>query len=55
MGEGFSEVAPSFLFLVVLFGILPNLGQSRDFLESIDEKMHTHAADGPINGIRGWY
>lgn len=24
-------------------------------LKSIDEKMHTHAADGSINGIRGWY
>lgn len=24
-------------------------------LESIDSKMHTHAADGSIQGIGGWY
>ena len=24
-------------------------------LESIKEKMHTHAADGSIQGVRGWY
>ena len=26
-----------------------------EFRKSVDEKMHTHAADGSIQGIRGWY
>ena len=40
-----------------MLGVLiwPNLKYSTDYLKSIDKKMHTHAADGSIDGIRGWY
>lgn len=38
-----------------LFSINQNTMVSKERLKSIDEKMHTHAADGSINGIRGWY
>ena len=43
------------IFVLLWFSIMPNVRQSKNYLESIDEKMHTHASDGSINGIRGWY
>ena len=56
MAEDGSAVWIGLLILFYLgLSISPKLTQSRDYLESIDEKMHTHAADGSINGIRGWY
>jgi hypothetical protein len=39
----------------IIWAMSPKLKASRDYLKSIDKKMHTHAADGSINGIRGWY
>ena len=51
-GWGFIEFAVVGLSLMLIGGVL---GESKEILESIDEKMHTHAADGSINGIRGWY
>lgn len=45
-------------FAVVSFWLVSidrNTMRSKSHLESIDEKMHTHAADGSIQGIRGWY
>jgi len=45
-----------FATVVVFLNIMSNqLKDSKESLESIDKKMHTHAADGSINGIRGWY
>lgn len=38
-----------------LWSINASTMASESHLESIDEKMHTHAADGSIQGIRGWY
>lgn len=45
-----------FMFMTFLLSLMGwSLGSIDNTLESIDEKMHTHAADGSINGIRGWY
>lgn len=56
MADGFDVVAPALVILLyVALSIAPNLRDSNDYLKSIDKKMHTHAADGSINGIRGWY
>ncbi len=45
---------------VILFGFFAYVAsaywnESNGHLKSIDKKMHTHAADGSINGISGWY
>lgn len=53
-GGGFSGF-DFLIFLYVALSIAPNLRTNNDYLKSIDKKMHTHAADGSINGIRGWY
>lgn len=51
-GWGFIE----FAFIgAVMWGIYAKTVRQQDTLESIDKKMHTHASDGSINGIRGWY
>lgn len=45
-------------FILITFTLIAigwGVGETNNILESIDEKMHTHAADGSINGIRGWY
>ena len=42
------------LVLIVLFSIMPNVKESKNYLKSIDKNMHTHAADD-IQGIGGWY
>tara|TARA_B100001094_G_C17391713_1_gene421611 strand:+ start:88 stop:258 length:171 start_codon:yes stop_codon:yes gene_type:complete len=53
-GGGFDGL--SFLILMwITLSIAPNLRTNNDYLKSIDKKMHTHASDGSINGIRGWY
>jgi len=39
--------------LFIHFGI--HVSKQEKFRKRVDEKMHTHAADGSINGIRGWY
>lgn len=42
--------------LLTVGGKIETGGDERKvILESIDSKMHTHAADGSIQGIRGWY
>ena len=51
-GWGFIEFVVVAISLTVMTSLLED---SKETLESIDEKMHTHAADGSINGIRGWY
>ena len=51
-GWGLLEFATFSFFLVLIGG---DLRDSKETLESIDKKMHTHAADGSINGIRGWF
>ena len=53
-GGGGQGAAVMILFWLV-FSIMPNLKDSKDYLKSIDKKTHTHAADGSVNGIRGWY
>ena len=43
-------------YLLKVGGDIETGGDERKvILESIDSKMHTHAADGSIQGIRGWY
>ena len=41
--------------MLFLYGLNGYASKANKTLESIDKKMHTHAADGSINGIRGWY
>ena len=42
------------LFLAIsIVGVLLTTNANRE--DIIDLKTHTHAADGSINGIRGWY
>tara|TARA_B100000575_G_scaffold95147_1_gene75837 strand:- start:261 stop:428 length:168 start_codon:yes stop_codon:yes gene_type:complete len=51
-GWGFLE----FFFVTGwLWAIYTTSSATTRHLESIDEKMHTHDADGSIQGIRGWY
>jgi hypothetical protein len=55
MGErGWGLLEFTFVTLWLL-NISQNTMESKESLKSIDEKMHTHAADGSIQGIRGWY
>lgn len=45
-----------FILISFMLGLITwGVGGTNNTLKSIDEKMHTHAADGSINGIRGWY
>ena len=41
--------------ILAIAGVSNYASKANKTLESIDKKMHTHAADGSINGIRGWY
>ena len=43
-----------FIPALIVMTIVEDLEQDK-FRNRVDEKMHTHAADGSINGIRGWY
>ena len=54
MAEAFDPFT-GLIFFIALWSIRPNLRDSKNYLKSIDEKMHTHAADGSIQGIGGWY
>ena len=56
MAESFMvDVSTSVLIplLFIHFGI--HVSKQEKFRKRVDEKMHTHAADGSIQGIRGWY
>ena len=55
MAELTWDSATLVIALYVIYKMSPNLTDSRDYLKSIDKKMHTHAADGSLVGIGGWY
>jgi|SaaInlV_100m_DNA_2_1039680.scaffolds.fasta_scaffold24066_4 hypothetical protein len=54
MGVDGLVLAPVVLFLLVYN--FSNVISGKDNREDINKlQNHTHAADGSINGIRGWY
>ena len=56
MAEDFMvELATSVLIPVLMYMTFFENRKQDKFRKKVDEKMHTHAADGSINGVRGWY
>ena len=53
MADGIGAAA--LILFWVVFSIERLRSTNKDYLKSIDKKMHTHAADGSLVGIRGWY
>ena len=54
MAEDGLNVAAGIIALFIIWSISPNLKASKNYLKSIDKKMHTHAVDD-VKGIGGWY
>lgn len=48
-------LAASVFIPMLIFMTFSENREQKEFRKRVDEKMHTHAADGSINGIRGWY
>ena len=55
MAEGFMVDVAALLITILLFSTHSEQSKQDKFRKRVDEKLHTHAADGSINGIRGWY
>ena len=54
MAAEVSLLALSLLFVIALqWNQLESVKENRE--DILDLNTHTHAADGSINGIRGWY
>ena len=56
MAEDFMVALAASVFIpILLLSTFSEMDIQDQFRKRVDEKMHTHAADGSINGIRGWY
>jgi hypothetical protein len=57
MAQNYPGLAMTDIFVLCYFAYLARIywKESNGHLKSIDKKMHTHAADGSVQGIGGWY